>query len=98
MTFGIIQPKLESFFVVLQQILLAYTKSRLLLDFRRVAQCVSPVCVLACSLVPLGRVTSKYTSLHTAETAMPPFFYAAKSNFKGTFGTNAKQPGSCEPG
>jgi len=26
----------------------------------------------------------KQTSLHTTETAMPPFFSAAKSNFKGT--------------
>jgi hypothetical protein len=45
-----------------------------------------------------GQGASKQISLHTAETAMPPFFCAAKSNFKGTFGTNAKQPGSCEPG
>ena len=45
-----------------------------------------------------GQGARKQTGLHTAETAMPPFFCAAKSNFKGTMAQNAKQPGSCEPG
>ena len=40
-------------------------------------------CVLRfCSLIPMGRLLEKATSVHTAETAMPPSFCAAKSNFK----------------
>ena len=59
-----------------------YTKSSMLLDFSRGAQGVLPVCVgvlLGCA----GQGGSKWTSVHTAETAIPPFFCAAKSNFKG---------------
>ena len=67
---------------MLQQILLDYTKSRLLLDFSRGAQRVSPVCVVVL-LGSDGEGASKWPSLHTAETAMRPFS-AAKSNFKGT--------------
>ena len=61
----------------------ANTKSSLLLDFRRGAQCVPPVCV-GVLLVSAGQGASKQTSVHTAETAVPPFFCAAKSNFKET--------------
>ena len=62
---------------------------RLLLDFSEGAQRVSTrrrhrLCAAVCSLVPMGRVREKQTSLHTAGTAMPPFFCAAKSNCKET--------------
>jgi hypothetical protein len=61
----------------------ANTKSSLLLDFRRGAQCVLPVCV-GVLLGYDGQGASKWPSLKTAETAVPPFFCAAKSNFKET--------------
>ena len=61
----------------------ANTKSSLLLDFRRGAQCVLPVCV-GVLLGSAGQGASKQTSVHTAETAVPPFFCAAKSNVKET--------------
>ena len=60
-----------------------YTKSSLLLDFKRGAQCVPPVC-FGVLLRSAGQGASKQTSVHTAETAVPPFFCAAKSNFKET--------------
>jgi len=44
---------------------------------------------LACVFVGVllgsaGQGASNWTSVHTAETAIPPFFCAAKSNFKET--------------
>ena len=61
----------------------SYTKSRLLLDCSRGAQRVSPVCV-GVLLGYDGQGAKKQTSLRMAETAVPPFFSASKSNFKGT--------------
>ena len=49
------------------------TKSSLLLDFRRGAQCVPPVCVVVL-LGSDGEGASKWPSLKTAETAVPPSF------------------------
>ncbi|NBR48498.1 hypothetical protein EBU02_06575 [bacterium] len=43
----------------------------------------SRLCVLACSLVPIGMGESKRPFLHTAETDMPSFC-GSKSNFKDT--------------
>ena len=53
-------------------------KSSMLLDFRRGAQGVSPsrrhrLCAAVCSFGSDGQGARKQTSLHTAETAMPPF-------------------------
>ncbi len=60
-----------------------YTKSRLLLDFRRGAQRVSPVC---CGLLLWFRWAGRENvdqSPHGRDGHAPPFS-AAKSNFKGT--------------
>ena len=43
----------------------------------------SRLCAAVCSFGSDGQGARKQTSLHTTETAMPPFS-AAKSNFKGT--------------
>jgi hypothetical protein len=58
------------------------TKSRLLLDFSRGAQRVSPVC---CGLLLGydGYAVSGETSLHTAESAMPPSFAVQSLISKG---------------
>ena len=50
-----------------------YTKSRYLLDFWRGAQ-ASRLCAAVCSFGSDGYGARKWTSLHTAETAMPPSF------------------------
>ena len=61
----------------------SYTKSRLLLDFRRGAQRVSPVC---CGL--MGRVRESRPVSTRPRRPCPPFS-AAKSNFKGTMVLNS---------
>jgi len=55
------------------------TKSRLLLDFRRGAQCVSPVCIG----VLLGSDGQGASKADQAQHGSHAPFSAAKSNFKG---------------
>jgi len=57
-----------------------YTKSSLLLDFRRGAQCVR-LCALACSLVTMGRVRA-IGPVSTRPRRPPPPSFAQQSNFK----------------
>ena len=72
----------------------ADTKIRLLLDFSRGAQRVSPVC---CGLLLSsdGYAARKQTSLHTTGTAMPPSFALQSLISKGQWYKEAMASAPC---